>query len=497
MKGAKGALLFVLTLALAGCAHVDALKVGARVPRDQPCAAFLEALRETVEEHGVRDASTAVVPVFPYLRVNRFYEALWERAREDDQREQWVGGLRQLFRDSLRKELRNLPIDLHARASGDRFPVTDTEAAIERAEACSDVLVEYDRALPGFHGLVASLARVPDEYSTLMRTVGLYPLASLPVIAVTDRVRNKVRRTFAMSLDRLPVLGALTAYRPTQWSRRPEGVIREIIRAASDNPLGVPILDPDQQRELAHDFAPLFWVDVAGMQDQPGGIVARKSGFEVDRGRPTIYYYCSNAFKGDRPILQVNYVIWFPERIGKQAPRIEWGCLDGLTVRLSLNPDGRPFMMDVMNNCGCYHFFVPDRDTVARVKPKRFKLDPFVPQWLPGPASSGRFGLRVSSGWHQVERVLSVEGPIEEARAYELRPYEELESMMGPRGSSVSLFSGRGVAKGSGRIEPLIFFPMGIPSVGSMRQRGHHAIDLVGRAHFDDPHLFNRSFVFK
>ena len=37
---------------------------------------------------------------------------------------------------------------------------------------------------------------------------------------------------------------------------------------------------------------------------------------------------------------------------------------------------------------------------------------------------------------------------------------------------------------------------MGIPDVGSMRQRGHHAIKLVGRAYFDDPLLFEKSFEF-
>jgi hypothetical protein len=47
------------------------------------------------------------------------------------------------------------------------------------------------------------------------------------------------------------------------------------------------------------------------------------------------------------------------------------------------------------------------------------------------------------------------------------------------------------------RIEPLIFFSMGIPSIGSMRQRGHHAIELTGRDHFDDPLLFEKNFALK
>ena len=40
-------------------------------------------------------------------------------------------------------------------------------------------------------------------------------------------------------------------------------------------------------------------------------------------------------------------------------------------------------------------------------------------------------------------------------------------------------------------------FSMGIPSVGSMRQRGNHPIALRGRVHFDDPYLFEQNFVFK
>jgi hypothetical protein len=38
---------------------------------------------------------------------------------------------------------------------------------------------------------------------------------------------------------------------------------------------------------------------------------------------------------------------------------------------------------------------------------------------------------------------------------------------------------------------------MGIPDVGSMRQRGHHAVKLVGRSDFEDPDLFDDNFEFK
>ena len=57
-----------------------------------------------------------------------------------------------------------------------------------------------------------------------------------------------------------------------------------------------------------------------------------------------------------------------------------------------------------------------------------------------------------------------------------------------------SIFDSAGIGKATERIESLIFFPMGIVDVGSMRQRGHHATKLLGREHFDDPDLFDRNF---
>jgi hypothetical protein len=60
-----------------------------------------------------------------------------------------------------------------------------------------------------------------------------------------------------------------------------------------------------------------------------------------------------------------------------------------------------------------------------------------------------------------------------------------------------SMFNPRGIGKYSERVESDIFIPMGVPQVGRMRQRGHHAVKFVGRAHFDDPYLFDKHFDFK
>lgn len=153
-------------------------------------------------------------------------------------------------------------------------------------------------------------------------------------------------------------------------------------------------------------------------------------------------------------------------------------------------------MVEAMNNCGCYHLFAPEKARVEEIIPQSFQFDAFVPQWLPALPSGKRLGLRVSSGWHQAQRLLALEDPPDPV-PYDLVPYEALEALPHEDGRRESLFDATGIAKGSERTERLILFSMGIPDIGSMRQRGHHAIELIGRGYFDDPLLFDQNFSFK
>jgi hypothetical protein len=209
-----------------------------------------------------------------------------------------------------------------------------------------------------------------------------------------------------------------------------------------------------------------------------------------------VYYYFSSAFLKGRPILQINYVIWFSERAGQRAPGIERGHLDGLTLRVSLDERGKPFMVDVVNDCGCYHFFAPKKERVVRIISEPLHFDPFVPQWLPDLLPGQRLGVRLNSGWHQVQRLAAGED-FPEPIVYELVPYDTLEVLPHEEGRTESIFNSKGIAKCSERVERFILFSMGIPKIGSMRQRGHHAIELIGRTQFDAPTLFDESFVFK
>jgi hypothetical protein len=290
------------------------------------------------------------------------------------------------------------------------------------------------------------------------------------------------------------VFGELVRYAPRAESTLPREEVREMLEEAGHNALGLPRLEPKQVRRLAEAFAPVILQDVVADYDSIGRVRWQGEALEVEGDRPTLYYYVSYAFFRQQPVLQINYAGWYPGRQGPNAPFLEKGDLDGFTVRVSLDGRGRPFMVDIMNNCGCYHFFVPARDRVARIKAQPLAFDAFVPTWLPEAFPDKDLVLRMNTGWHQVQKVTAGESPGREV-GYNLLPYRELE-MLPNDGRRRSMFDVRGIAKGSERIEPVLLFGMGIPEVGAMRQRNRHALRLVGRAHFANPWLFERYFEF-
>lgn len=497
-RHAIGFIILLIALLSWGCAGMHTAT--ADVTRDRPqnaCGTFIRQLDDAVERAGVRDASAFRVRGFPYLRTSRFLVALKDRLKTDRDREDWVRLMRRLDGEARAEEILNLPESAIAGLQPPGGAVRDRKELLARTEACLDELARDDRSDPGWFAAIRRNARAPSEYSPVRRTVGLFPLASIPVNIVTEKVRKRFRAWYDAKLEALPVEGTLRSYAHHAPPDTSAASVAEVLdRAASADPLGIPLLDEDQQRRLAEFFAPVFVQDTAGLYDRMGRITLDGARPDVDPLRPAVYYYVSYALLQGRPVFQLNYVIWTSGRAGRKSPRIERGRLDGLTFRISLDPKGRPFMVDVMNNCGCYHFFVPSRRAVVEARSRPYGLEPFVPQWLPELTQEERFTVRINSGWHQVERLTAAEVP-GNAVEYELIPYGALESLPDGEGRRESMFDAKGIARGTGRIEPLVFFSMGIPSIGSMRQRGHHAIELTGHAHFDDPGLFEENFRFR
>jgi len=496
MKKRRSLFLIFLFFFFAGCTSMTAQRISRSFERPEDCQSFFAALDDRVNRSGVKDAASYPVPGFPYLRANRFLSFIKDKIDAQGGREQWSRWMRNLDLEAREKEISNLPDDVVSSFAPKQGPEPTRAELYDRVKSCSERLFQHDKARPDFYETLNPLVQVPDEYSFAMRAIGLYPLIAIPVAILTDASRKRVRSWYETNLEDLPVDGRLRSFTPA----KPLSLSREEIQATIDsskkNPLGFPLPDEDLGKKIVEHFAPVFVQDVAAPYDRIGRLVWNGDCPAVDREKPTVYYYFSSAFLKGSPILQINYVIWFSERAGQRAPGIERGHLDGLTLRVSLDGQGKPFMVDVVNDCGCYHFFAPEKERVDRVISKPLKFDPFVPQWLPDISPGQRFGVRLNSGWHQVQRLIVGED-FPEPISYELVPYDVLEVLPREGSRTESIFNSRGIAKCSERVERFILFSMGIPKIGSMRQRGHHALELIGRTQFDDPTLFDESFVFK
>jgi hypothetical protein len=478
-----------------GCATWVSRQFVAESGRPTESQNFFDELDKAVAAADVRDAATFSIAGFPYLRANRFIASFRGQLADDRQKEQWVQWMQRLDLEARKKEIFNLPPE-HFKNLATRFgEPLNRDTLYRQLVFNSDQLFMHDQRHPDFFNSLQSAIVIPDEYSTTMRVIGIYPLAALVVAMVTHSVYGDITAWHQLPRDELNTLGELRGYGPLYHTAYSQDHIRAILKRSQQNPLDIPLPSESDRQTLLTTFAPLLFQDVAADYDEIGEVVWQDHQVTVNSAVPTVYYYFSYARFKSKPVLQINYTVWYSARDGPNSPWIERGPLDGLTIRVSLDSEGRPFMLDIMNNCGCYHLFVPPQERIRRVLSSPLAIDAFIPRWMPESFPQQRLSLRIISGWHQVDNIATA-NTMSDLIPYRMVPYERLEMLPHGDARHESIFNSDGIAKNTGRIEPLIFFPMGIPDVGSMRQRGHHAIKLVGRADFDDPDLFDQNFEF-
>ena len=308
--------LFLLLpiLILLGCAAIGTNRQVAKFQRPPECVRFLEWLDRTVAEAGVRDASVFKVSGFPYLRTNRFLTGLKNDLNDEARKEQWVHRLQQLDLEARQKEIHNLPAaalkDL-ARALGE--PV-GRQMLQQRAAFYSEKMLSHDQRLPDFYEVLLRAVTDPTEYSTALRVVGIYPLTSMAVTAVTRNVQKKFRMWHHTPADQLMTLGVLTAYVPSRGTEYSEQTARLVLNRSRQNALLIPRPSVADQQTLLAMFAPIINQDVAAAYDNIGEVVWRGNKVGINAAKPTVYYYFSHARFKDVPVLQLNYVFWYSDR---------------------------------------------------------------------------------------------------------------------------------------------------------------------------------------
>lgn len=476
-------------LLAAGCATLEpapSAHLDSNVPALRECAAFYRDLDARVDAAGVRDAQEARMPGFPYLRVNRLLASYRdEAANNPGVLRALVARMAALDLAARRLELANLPGGAPA-------------GALERATACAVALRDADLADAGAAAAILQRAVVPDDYSSASRALGLYPLTRFPFSDGVRRHLEEVRAAYARDLA-VPAGVALERLAPPA-AAVPRAAAAAILARAAANPLRIPEPAPGELDLLFAVHAPAYEIEVSGAADRPGALrwEAGARVPSVAAAEPVVYRHAAWTRYRGRALLQLVYTLWFPERPADSPSDILAGTLDGLTWRVTLAPDGEPVLYDTIHPCGCYHMFYPTPR--AQPVPPAEAGTPealewmFSPQSLPAVAADERLVLRIAARTHYLERVTPARS-LPGARRYAFRDYDELRSLPRPEGGRASLFGPDGLVAGTERAERLLFWPMGIPSAGAMRQWGRHATAFVGRRHFDDADLLEKRFA--
>jgi hypothetical protein len=196
----------------------------------------MERLDKKVEEASVRDGSSFPVPYFPYLRSNRFLSAFENRLQNAAEREYWLQQMRELGTSARRKEIRNLPDEVIFALESMGGMKLDQDGLYNRVESCSRQLMDHDRTHDEFYKTLYPVLPIPDQYSLLMRAVGLYPITSLAVTLFTARVREESRSWFHADTEDLPVEGKLMSFSPANEVFLQDTEIEEIIHRSTRNP---------------------------------------------------------------------------------------------------------------------------------------------------------------------------------------------------------------------------------------------------------------------
>lgn len=474
--GALKAWLAALALALSGCATVDPYAGApirdhlARQDEIGDCARLFRDADAAIDRAGARDALAPRVPGFPYLRVDRFVESLGADAERMRGFEPWSELMARLDREARAVELGN---------SGDTLlppPAVLDACRYQLAVADSLRLSELRAA-----------ARVPDDYSLALRTLGLYPLTRLAFAAGIRRWHEETRAIFAAPV----ASGAdVTRYAPAVPAGAPQ-VPRSL-------PFKLPLRSRAEWTELVARHAPRLAVDTATGDDRIGSPawqeVDGRVQVRIDTAAPAAYVRVAFARIGARIVPQLVYTFWFPARPAQGSFDLLAGRLDGLVWRVTLDADFEPLVYDSIHPCGCYHLFFPTARVRARPQPESLDEGMFAPQAIDAPRADQRIVLHVAARTHYLQRIELESGAGPAAVRYAIRDDDELRRLPLPAGGTRSLYGPDGLVPGSERAERFFFWPMGIASSGQMRQWGRHATAFVGRRHFDDPTLIDRYF---
>lgn len=499
-------LLFLLLMA--GCAQQPALLSSTYTyTQDEAvahCYDFYSELAQHTEK--VNYPAVARIQGYPFLRSNRFLASFADELAEpitepitepwiEQQQARWQSWLVQLNQQAINAlllEWQQLPLALQQQLADSHQSLSRRELQQE-LQGCGVLLV---RALLQQTGLgsdlraelryeLLELAQVPDHYSTLKRTLGLYPLVKSFFNAGVEREISHLQEQRRGVAD-TPLAAAVYDGRSVAAVEEPQPL--------TVDQLGIPLLSAQQAQAWLARWRPVWLLEQTGDYDRPGRVYWREQQLPaVDGDQPTQYEFISFGRWQGQVTLQLNYNIWFSERPPAGRFDLLAGPLDGLIWRVHLDLQGRPLAFDSIHSCGCWYQLYPAKGFSAQAVQDGGEsvLVDLGLQAADGQSGQGQqvVQLRVRSGDHQLMHAglgSGRSGPWWNLAVVGFNELYVLPSPLPDQQGYRSLFDPQGLVPASRRSERWLFWPMGIASPGAMRSPGTHAIAFVGRRHFDD-----------
>ena len=480
----------LFSLLLAGCAIVPQPTKSFRLGETDAlgsCADFFASMDQHTSEAQVLDPGAFRVEGYPYLRVNRFLASFREEAGDKAAFAAWVDQMQALDREARQFEIANL-----RRAAGVSPGSSNDQVGLNaRIASCGDLLKAADFQNSEQQAVLRKRVTVPDEYMSLWRVLGLYPVTSLFVSHGVSNWHAEARRTFSTE----PPVGWRTIrYVPDTISDLPDA--SQIVTQARPDALGIPNYSPAAIEVLFQIYAPVWEIQTEAEYDRIGApFWTAKDELAVNTQKPLTYTLLSFTRFGKQILTQLNYIIWFPSRPKENALDIYGGLLDGVNYRVTLDKKGGPLLYETIHNCGCYYEAYPNHRLKIREKID-YAEPPLIlkaPELTP---SKELMTVAMECRTHYVQHLYPLaREPQLETVVYSFADYGELRSLPDSKDGRRSMFSQDSLALGSERLERLILWPTGVVSPGAMRQWGRHAVAFVGERHFDDPFALEKMFT--
>lgn len=483
--------LLVLT-SLAGCSHAPRPAAsGDPLTAEQvrACSDFFSTLDKVVQGSNARDAGEFRIEGYPYLRVNRFLASFRDDLTDDHRFNAWLARLKNLDRRARHFEIAN-----SSAAERDALQARSEGANLDHQVVfCGDLLASVQLATPANRARLLQAARAPDEYSSIKRVAGLYPLPLLFIADGVEKWQRSAREKFSTEASSQPHLQRYVPPVTHSSVTNPAAIAQEVERDA----VGVPLYSPQQELALFNLYAPVWEVEHRGDFDQIGAPAWDDRGrLWIDTRRPTAYELLSYTRFNGKVLTQLNYIVWFPSRPKKGPLDLLGGRLDGVNYRVTLDADGQPLLYETVHNCGCYLAFYP----TPRLTPRAVTGCVEPPLLLPAPrlnAAVERMVISLASGDHQVRRLYPLStATVGSDRIYAAADYDDLRSLPLDKSGAQkrSMFADNGLVAGTERLERWLLWPAGVASPGAMRQWGRHAVAFMGERHLDDPYLLQELF---